>query len=431
MNLNRKSKLPLYRQIANQIITNIQTGELQPGDKLPTERQLAKHYQVNRSTVVHALDELVSSGWILRKQGSGTRVTPGRFGSRQFLFSQWRSLLSGPYLKEDPFLSELNQRKESTTTIDLYTGALPNQLIPNFIFPSFSWQQIREEKEKLTSTGYAPLKQEIRHILQQQLHLPDENQDLLITSGSTQGIILLMNLLLSSGDSLPTAEPSFLFSLPLFASLQVRLVGIKQDEEGIIVSALEEAIQQKKIRLLYLTPNHQNPTGKTMSLKRRNEILAICQKYHLLIIEDDVFQDLSFDQSIPSLKSLSPHQVVYIGSLSKVFSASIKIGWLYAPKPLIKSLAKAKDQMDGESDIFPQLFAYHALKSSDYQQKQKELERSLFQRSQSFEKLLAEFKNDWQFSAISGGLYYWLTWKHQKLSRRQWSIFLEKELFVA
>lgn len=105
MNLNRKSKLPLYRQIANQIITNIQTGELQPGDKLPTERQLAKHYQVNRSTVVHALDELVSSGWILRKQGSGTRVTPGRFGSRQFLFSQWRSLLSGPYLKEDPFLS--------------------------------------------------------------------------------------------------------------------------------------------------------------------------------------------------------------------------------------------------------------------------------------------------------------------------------------
>src|SRR5699024_7599331 len=121
------------------------------------------------------------------------------------------------------------------------------------------------------------------HILQQQLHLPDENQDLLITSGSTQGIILLMNLLLSSGDSLATEEPSFLFSLPLFASLQVRLVGIKQDEEGIIVSALEEAIQQKKIRLLYLTPNRQNPTGKTMSLKRRDRKSTRLNSSHVSI----------------------------------------------------------------------------------------------------------------------------------------------------
>src|SRR5699024_4904624 len=112
------------------------------------------------------------------------------------------------------------------------------------------------------------------HILQQQLHLPDENQDLLITSGSTQGIILLMNLLLSSGDSLATEEPSFLFSLPLFASLQVRLVGIKQDEEGIIVSALEEAIQQKKIRLLYLTPNHQRSEEHTSELQSRFDLVC-------------------------------------------------------------------------------------------------------------------------------------------------------------
>ncbi|KFN89859.1 GntR family transcriptional regulator/aspartate aminotransferase [Tetragenococcus muriaticus PMC-11-5] len=79
-----------------------------------------------------------------------------------------------------------------------------------------------------------------------------------------------------------------------------------------------------------------------MSLKRRKEIIRVCQKHHLPIIEDDVFSELGFGQSLPSLKSLAPDQVIYLGSLSKIFSSSIKVGWLVAPNPLIKSLVSAK-----------------------------------------------------------------------------------------
>lgn len=430
MDENLKSQ-PLYKQIENTLITQIQTGELLPGDKIAPERVLAKRYQVNRSTVVHALDELVAAGWIVRKQGSGTHVAPGRFGSRQFVFNQWRQFLSGPYLKEDPYITAIRKLKEENSSIDLYTGDLPNDLIPDFVFPSFSWQEIRQEEHQLTNLGYGPLKAELILFLQKELPIKGNDQELLITSGATQASILLMTLLLSAGDVLATEESSFLFSLPLFSSLQVQLVGIAQDAEGLSPTALEVAIQSKNIRLLYLTPNHQNPTGKTLSLKRRKEILALCQKYRLPIIEDDVFHELSFAKNLPALKSLAPDQVIYIGSLSKIFGASIKIGWLYAPKNMIKSLAIAKERMDNNTELFPQLLAYHALSSAVYQTQQQKLTQELALRSHHFASLLEDFQEDWHFTPIQGGLYYWLTWKHQKLSRKQWSDFLKEGLLVA
>ena len=131
--IDRNEKMPLYQQISAQIIQLIQQGQLVPGDKLPPERKLADNYQVNRSTVVRALDELVSLGWITRRQGSGTQVAEGRWGSRQLLMNQWRSLLSSPFLKEDPYVTELKTHQTTADTLDLYTGDLPAELIPSLI----------------------------------------------------------------------------------------------------------------------------------------------------------------------------------------------------------------------------------------------------------------------------------------------------------
>lgn len=429
--LDKDSNLPYYQQIINEIIQAIQKGELVPGDKLPPERNLAKLYGVNRSTVVRALEELVSFGWITRKQGSGTIVAEGRWGSRQLQTNQWRSLLASPFLKEDPYLTELKKHQDLPSHLDLFTGDLPEDLIPDFEFPAITWEQILQEKKQMTPTGYLPLKKAITKHLTKQLQLPTENQDLLITSGSTQGISLLMQILLETGDTIATEEYSFLFTLPLFASLGIRLIGIKQDAEGMIVTDLELAIQTKKIKLLYLNPNYQNPTGKTMSLTRRHEILALCKAYQLPIIEDDVFSDLKFADSLPNLKNIAPNQVIYLGSLSKLLSSSIKIGWLFAPRPLIESLANAKKGMENETDLFSQLFATAALTSQGYPQQQRKLLKQLKRRSHLFETHLTAFSDDWEFNPIQGGLYYWLTWKHQPLTRKDWNAFLEENLLVA
>lgn len=429
--IDKETKTPLYQQISGQIIQAIQQGQLVPGDQLPAERKLAENYQVNRSTVVRALEELVSLGWITRKQGSGTRVAEGRWGSRQLAIHQWRNLLSSPFLKEDPYLTELKQKQSIDQAIDLYTGDLPSELIPDFQFPAITWEQVLREGKKNSATGYLPLKQSILAHLTERLTLPTRGQDLLITSGSTQGISLLMQVLLDTGDTIATEDPSFLFALPLFASLGIHLIGIKQDEEGIICSELEHAIQTKKIKLLYLNPSYQNPTGKTMSLKRRKEIITLCENYHLPIIEDDVFSELGFEQNLPTLKSLAPDQVIYVGSLSKLFGSSIKIGWLLAPSTLIESLANAKKRMENDTDLFPQWLATAALSSKDYDQQQEHLVASLKQRSQQFEEKLQPIIQDWSFHKIQGGLYYWLTWQHQPLTRKDWKIFLEENLLLA
>lgn len=427
--IDKTKKEPIYQQLIRQIITSVQHGELAPGEHLPAERKLAEDLQINRSTVVHAFEELASLGWVERKQGSGTQVTQAQWGNRQPAIYQWRSLFSSPLLKEDPYVTQLKEQKNTKNNLDLYTGDLSEDLIPDFNFSAMSWEQMMHEEKYNTATGYLPLKEQIfRHFFQDVSH---KGQDILITSGSTQGISFLIQTLLSPGDIIATEDPSFLFSLPLFAARGVHLKGIRQDQAGIECQGLEELIQKNKIKLLYLNPNHQNPTGQTMSLTRRKEVVQICQKYHLPIIEDDVFSELSFEKELPSLKSLAPDQVIYLGSLSKIFSSSIKIGWLFAPKPLINSLANAKKTMEIETDLLPQLLATAALSQQNYQKQQQQLTTKLKTRSHSFAKLLGAYKKDWQFSPIEGGLYYWLNWQHQKLTRNDWQTFLQEELLVA
>lgn len=429
--LDRNNKAPLFQQIIKQIIDDIQTGHLQPGDKLPPERQLAAYYQVNRSTVNHALEELASLGWITRRQGSGTEISQGPWGSRQTPHYQWQELLRRAPFTPDPYLTELNVAKMHPDTLDLYTGELPASLIPDFAFPAMRWEKILTAERQVTATGYEPLKAAILHSLTQSFSLDSRNQDLLITSGSSQGISLILQTLLAPNESVATEEPSFLFALPLFQSLAIPLVGIACDEEGILPDALERSILSKKIRFLYLNPTFQNPTGRVMSLARRKAVIDLCRKYSLPIIEDDVFGELDFATPLPKLKALAPELVIYLGSLSKLFGTSIKIGWLFAPAPLIASLAHAKQRLEAETTIFPQLLATSALQSPEYPINHHSLMTTLETRAQAFHQALTPFAKDWRIRPIKGGLYTWLTWRHTPLHRKDWQVFLEADLLVA
>ncbi len=429
--LDRSDKAPLFQQIIGQIIRYIQEGQLSPGDKLPPERKLAELYGVNRSTVNHALEELVSLGWITRRQGSGTAVAKGRWGSRQTPHYQWQQLLRQTPFTPDPFLTEVNLLKADPDALDLYTGELPASLIPDFRFPAMRWENILNAERRTGPTGYAPLKEIILARLQDNYRIDLAGQDLLITSGSSQGISLILQTLLTPGETIATEEPSFLFALPLFQPLGIHLEGIRCDEEGILPEALESCIIQKKIRFLYLNPTFQNPTGRLMSLVRRQAVIDVCRKHYIPIIEDDVFGELDFAAPLPKLKALAPDQVIYLGSLSKIFGPSIKIGWLLGPQHLITNLAAAKQRMDAETNIFPQLLADSALHSADYQGNHTRLMTQLQQRAAVFSKQLAFAAPNWQLRQIKGGLYTWLTWRHQPLSRRDWTLFLEEKLLVA
>lgn len=429
--LSENKSTPIYQQIMEQIITYIQDGTLQPGDRLPAERKLADYYQVNRSTVVHALDELVSLGWVLRRQGSGTVVNEGNWGRSTIPRVDWRSLFTQESHPKEPFLEKLQQLLNDPEAVDLYSGELPLNLIPDFRFPSYTWEELLLEERKQSPLGYRPLQQVICQRIKADQKIEVSSEQVLITSGAQQAMFLLLQVMLQSGDSVAIEDPSFLYSLPIFATAGIKLYGVEMDKEGMRIDKLEQLILTKKIKLIILNPTFQNPTGSTMSKKRRNELIELSRKYQLPIVEDEVFSEMNFDEIPPSLKELAPHQVIHLGSLSKIFGSSIKIGWIVADRDLIQRLSEAKQMMDFSISVFPQVIAHTALTDPRFEQNQKDLVVELEQRAAAFIEAAQVVAEDWDFSAIDGGIYVYFTWRHQKLTRTDWEIFLREKLLIA
>lgn len=429
--LNTTKKIPVYQQIMEQIIEYIQTGQLTPGDRLPSERKLAASYRVNRSTVVHALEELVSLGWIIRQQGSGTLVNEGRWGRSATPRMNWRQLLSRETPRMEPYLVELQELQKDSQVLDLYTGELPLELIPDFQLPAYTWEELLIEEKKQKELGYPPLQTIICERLAREQGLKIETNQVLITSGAQQALFLLLQIMLEAGDSVAIEDPSFLYSLPIFDTAGVRLYGVPMDEEGMQIEALEQLILAKRVKLIIVNPTFQNPTGNTMTLTRRKQLIALSEKYQLPIVEDDVFSELNFEQLPPSLKVLAPHQVIHLGSLSKVFGSSIKIGWIIADQDLIQRLAEAKQMMDFSISVFPQVVAYTALTDQSFEKNRHSLISTLEQKRNCFNQYAQYVADDWEISSIDGGLYVWVRWRHQKLTRKDWALFLQEKLLVA
>ncbi|MDT2760197.1 aminotransferase-like domain-containing protein [Enterococcus xiangfangensis] len=429
--LAEKKTTPIYQQIIEQVITYIQDGTLKPGDKLPAERKLAAFYQVNRSTVVHALDELVSLGWVLRRQGSGTIVNEGNWGRSTTPRVDWRSLFTQESHPNEPFLEKIQASLNDPSAMDLYSGELPLGLIPDFRFPSYTWEELLLEEKKQSPLGYRPLQQVICQRIKAEQKIDISSNQVLITSGAQQAMFLLLQVMLQSGDSVAIEDPSFLYSLPIFASAGVKLYGVEMDREGMRVDKLEQLILTKKIKLIILNPTFQNPTGSTMSKRRRNELIKLSQKYQLPIVEDEVFSELNFSAIPPSLKELAPYQVIHLGSLSKIFGSSIKIGWVVADQDLIQRLSEAKQMMDFSISIFPQVIAHTALTDPHFEKNQAALVAALKQRAQAFCEESQAIAADWNVSKIEGGIYVYLTWRHRHLTRKDWEIFLREKIVIA
>jgi GntR family transcriptional regulator of abcA and norABC len=432
--IKKEKGVPVYISIVELILGYIKTGQLLPGQRLPSERKLAAALQVNRSTVVHALDELTALGWIIRKQGSGTIVNEGKWGISTTPRTDWRRYLEqNAFAKVHPFIEKIEQavKQPKEQQLDLYTGELPLDLIPSFSFPPLTWKHFLEEEQQ-DDFGYLPLRQAISREMKNEYDFTLPSENLLITSGAQQALFLILQVLLQSGDSVAIEDPSFLYALPIFQAAGIRLYGVKMDKEGICLNDLEQTIRKHRVKMVMVNPSFQNPTGKTMTLKRRQALIQLCQKYQVPILEDNVFTQLNFIEAeeIPPLKKLDPENVLYIGSLSKILGSTTKIGWLSAPTSVIRQLAEARKMMDFSLSIFPQLLANLALTDEAFAEKIADLKEEVKQRGQAVYKIMANMK-EWDVAEPQGGFYLWATWKKGNLKPKDWSRFLEIGLLIA
>ncbi|QBD79219.1 PLP-dependent aminotransferase family protein [Ktedonosporobacter rubrisoli] len=357
--LDRNSGIPLYRQISDALRAAISAGDLTPGMRLPTERALAQELGVNRTTVMNAYNELASEGLIAGHVGRGTLVKRGYFSQDEDSFEQdtpaWLLGLAageGAVLGPDArVLSELVATGGYREVISLASGTPPKELLPAEQLQTIFMEGLSGAREE--ALGYVPVEGllSLRRGLAARMRRRGVNVDLqniLILSGSTQGLGLIGRFLLNPGDEVVAELPTYIGAIQTFRALGARVIGVPIDSEGMRVDLLESVLSRRNPRLIYTQPTFQNPTGASMSQERRRRLLLLARRYQVPIIEDDPYGELYFDGKEPQpLKALdSRDYVLYLSTFSKMLAPGLRVAWLAAPEPMISRISLHKQVFD-------------------------------------------------------------------------------------
>ena len=189
-------------------------------------------------------------------------------------------------------------------------------------------------------------------------------EQVLITTGSQQGLDLIAKVLLDKGCRLLVESPTYLGALQAFTPMQPVPENVASDDGGVSPQALREALQKgERPRFIYLLPNFQNPTGRTMDETRRQQVIAVCREFGLPIVEDNPYGELWFEQTPPApLLARWPEGVVYLGSFSKILAPGLRLGYLIAPPALYPKLLQAKQAADLHTPGFNQRVVVEVIK---------------------------------------------------------------------
>ena len=206
--------------------------------------------------------------------------------------------------------------------------------------------------------------------------------EVVITSGSQQGLDLISRVLIDPGDVAMVELPSYIGGIIALHNSQAEMIGVRQDEGGIVISDLREKIDRarragRRVKCIYTIPNFQNPSGVTLAAERRNELVEIADEYDLLIVEDDAYFDLYFTAHarLTPLAALRPERVVYLGTFSKVLAPGLRSAYLRAPEEISAKIELAKEGSDLSSSVLDQAIVMEAIRSGLVENRLPELRR--------------------------------------------------------
>lgn len=237
--------------------------------------------------------------------------------------------------------------------------------------------------------------------------------DILMVSGSQQGLDLAGKVFLEPGDAVLCENPTYLAALTAFRSYECQPLPVETDNEGMVLEDLERKLAaHPEAKLMYIIPTFQNPTGKTWSLERRKGVLALAERYGLPILEDNPYGDLRYEgEPVPTLKSMDTAGIVtYMGSFSKVLSPGLRLGWLIAAPALLEKYASAKECADLQTSTLSQMVADTYLEDNDLDANIRRIS-ALYKKRRDL--MLSCLERDLPAGAScthpQGGLFLWVT----------------------
>jgi len=216
--------------------------------------------------------------------------------------------------------------------------------------------------------GVKPLLDAIKDFSKRQGVRVREDDGIIVTVGSQQGLYLLALSIIDPGDYIVTEEPSYLGMIQAFSARKTRFITIPIDEHGMKTELLEDAIKRTissggRVKAIYTVPTCHNPAGTTMPMERRKELLEVAEKYDLLVIEDDPYSVITFEKmNVEYLKSIDRSgRVVYLSTISKILAPGLRVGWSIGPEPVISKMELVKQAVDLHTPTFPQYIVAEAM----------------------------------------------------------------------
>src|SRR3954451_5126305 len=264
--------------------------------------------------------------------------------------------------------------------------------------------------------GYEPLRTQLAAFEKSKGVTDITPQELIVTTGSQQALDLLGKTMISPGDKVIVEGPTFLATIQCFRLYGADLVSAPIDANGVQTDKLEQLIAQHKPKFVYLIPSFGNPSGALLSRERRKRVLELAVKYQTLIVEDDPYGDLYFTQEPPppSILSMSPEVpgsrelIAHCGSMSKVLSPGLRVGWMIAQPELLAKATMCKQFSDAHTSTFAQATAAQYLKAGRMPATLRNVRQKYAERSHTMaEALKRELGDAIEFTEPKGGLFFW------------------------
>jgi DNA-binding transcriptional MocR family regulator len=259
--------------------------------------------------------------------------------------------------------------------------------------------------------GVPSLRERLAMLMQEE-GTPADPEDIVVTTGAQQALDLIGKVLIDPGDEIALEAPAYVGALSAFSAYQPRYVQIDLDDDGMVVEQLEEALLRgARPKFVYTVPNFSNPAGVTMSGARREQLIALCREAHIPIVEDNPYGLLRFEGAAqPTLRSMDPQNVVYLGTVSKVFSPGVRVGWAMAEPGVLQRLILAKEAADLCGSNLNMLVTERYLSGERWRDNLRHLVDLYRGRRDAMLAALSEhFPADARWTHPHGGFYVWVT----------------------
>ena len=271
----------------------------------------------------------------------------------------------------------------------------------------------RKALQYAPTEGYIPLREQIVKRMEERLHIKTDIDHVLVTSGSQQGLDFSARVFLNPGDVILVESPSYVGALNAFNACEPTYVEVPTDDYGMIPEELERILETtENVKLIYVIPDFQNPSGKTWSMKRREHFMELINKYEIPVIEDNPYGDLRFEgEYLPSLKSMDTKDlVIFLGTLSKVFCPGLRIGWVCAPSEVLAKYNFVKQGADLQVSSFDQMLASKFMDMYDLNEHVEKIKAVYKVRRDLMLKTMEEtFPAGVTWTKPEGGLFTWVT----------------------